>query len=401
MVEDIYLQICTFATYAWVIGIMIVNFLSTSLLLLWFIKRLSHIKNLNQDVKWPSVSIIKPICGNGNKAEENFKSFFELDYPSFELNFCFENSFCPSISVIEKLIKEYPLKKANIYIKKNFNLIGNKKILNIIEAYNNTNCEYVWFNDESILAEKHTLTSMIKQMLDKDLHLIHATPIWHNNRSVYDSINQNYFQNFHTRFNLLSQALGLICISGMSFLTTKNSLKKTGGLEDLVRYASEDFWIYQNYVDHKLNVDIAYSPAIQNDEKKPIKIFFERFSRWAILRRHLNIFTTIFEFFYDYVIMMIAISLHAYFIQNIFDLSFTNMFLITTTICFSIDFIPVLFFRNICYNVNIIYFIIGWIIGNIFTPYYRLKSIFMGSCINWRGTIIKITRATIILSIEH
>lgn len=401
MAEIIFIQIYTFLTYALIIGVSLVNLASTLLLILWFIRRYYHIRNLSQEIKWPSVSIIKPICGNDNRVEENLKSYFDLDYPNFELNFCFENSFCPTISIVEKLIKHYPLLKTNIYIRKNNDTIGNKKILNTIEAYNNTKCEYIWFSDESILAEKHTLTSMIKQMIDKDLHLIHATPIWLQNRSIYDAINQNYFQNFHTRFNFLSQSLGLICISGMSFLTSKKSLTKAGGLEALVQYASEDFWIYQNFVDRNLSVEIAYSPAIQNDERKTIKTFFERFSRWAILRRHLNIFTTIFEFTYDYLILLTAIISHTSFVGNLFCWPPSNFILIFTATCFIVDYLPILLFRNICHNVNLIYFIIGWIISNLLIPYYRLKSIFKGSYINWRGKTIKITRATIILSIDE
>ena len=51
------------------------------------------------------VSIIKPLHGNFPNLECNLESFFQLQYPTFELIFCVEDNEDSALKVIEKLQK--------------------------------------------------------------------------------------------------------------------------------------------------------------------------------------------------------------------------------------------------------------------------------------------------------
>ncbi len=54
------------------------------------------------------VSILKPLAGLDDGLESNLRTFFEQDYPSFEILFAVRDRADPAVAVVEKLQAEYP-----------------------------------------------------------------------------------------------------------------------------------------------------------------------------------------------------------------------------------------------------------------------------------------------------
>src|SRR5579864_8235473 len=54
------------------------------------------------------VSILKPLAGLDLDLESNLRTFFEQDYPSFEILFAVREPGDPAVAVVEKLRHEYP-----------------------------------------------------------------------------------------------------------------------------------------------------------------------------------------------------------------------------------------------------------------------------------------------------
>src|SRR5271167_3582106 len=56
----------------------------------------------------PPVTIFKPLKGLDEELEANLRSFFRLDYPTFQLLFCVADADDPAIEVVKKLQSEFP-----------------------------------------------------------------------------------------------------------------------------------------------------------------------------------------------------------------------------------------------------------------------------------------------------
>jgi ceramide glucosyltransferase len=54
------------------------------------------------------ISILKPLAGLDLDLESNLRTFFEQDYPAFEILFAVKDMSDPAAQVVEKLRKEYP-----------------------------------------------------------------------------------------------------------------------------------------------------------------------------------------------------------------------------------------------------------------------------------------------------
>ena len=64
----------------------------------------------------PPVTIFKPLKGLDEGLEENLRSFFQLDYPTYQLLFCVADADDPAIAVVQKLLAEFPDHDAQLVV---------------------------------------------------------------------------------------------------------------------------------------------------------------------------------------------------------------------------------------------------------------------------------------------
>src|SRR5689334_15718889 len=64
----------------------------------------------------PPISVLKPLAGVDEGLAENLASFFDQDYPEFEILFAVRSPSDPAIAVVEKLTAQYPGVPARLLI---------------------------------------------------------------------------------------------------------------------------------------------------------------------------------------------------------------------------------------------------------------------------------------------
>jgi ceramide glucosyltransferase len=56
----------------------------------------------------PPISVLKPLCGQDDRLEENLRSFFTQDYPDYEILFAVHRLDDPAVAVVNKVCQEFP-----------------------------------------------------------------------------------------------------------------------------------------------------------------------------------------------------------------------------------------------------------------------------------------------------
>jgi ceramide glucosyltransferase len=56
----------------------------------------------------PPISVLKPLCGQDDRLEENLRSFFTQDYSDYELLFAVHQFDDPAVAVVNKVCREFP-----------------------------------------------------------------------------------------------------------------------------------------------------------------------------------------------------------------------------------------------------------------------------------------------------
>src|SRR3954470_14332995 len=79
--------------------------------LLWVTRRRRNLPDHT-----PPVTIYKPLKGVDEGLEDNLRSFFSLDYPTFQLLFCVADADDPAIAVVTRLLAEFPQQEAQMII---------------------------------------------------------------------------------------------------------------------------------------------------------------------------------------------------------------------------------------------------------------------------------------------
>src|SRR5438132_2624204 len=111
------------------------------LALLWVTRRR---KNLPDHT--PPVTIFKPLKGVDEGLEENLRSFFRLDYPTYQVLFGIADADDPAIAVVNRLLAEFPDRDAELVLGcPAFGL--NPKVENLAAMYRHRKHETILISD--------------------------------------------------------------------------------------------------------------------------------------------------------------------------------------------------------------------------------------------------------------
>lgn len=233
----------------------------------------------------PGVSIIKPLVGIDKNLYRNLETFFQMDYPYYELLFCVQDPNDAAILIVEELFKKYPQADAKLFI--GGSRVGvNPKINNMQPAYEATKYELVLVSDSGISMKKDTLLDMVSHMRD-DVALVHQMPFVSDGRDSFQSIVERvYFGTAHARAYLTADLLNINCPTGMSALMRKCLLDEVGGIKAFGQYLAEDFFFAKSFTNRGWKISISSQPALQNSASSSdtLSTLNSRIQRWIKLR---------------------------------------------------------------------------------------------------------------------
>src|SRR5690242_2578621 len=194
----------------------------------------------------PSISVLKPLCGHDEGLEENLRSFFAQDYPSYEVLLGAHSEEDPAAILATKIINEYSGRVKARLIITGESPIPNAKAYSLNRLVREAKHDLLVMSDSDIRVKPCLLSRLAQEFQQEGVGLIscpyRAVPgksLW----SRLEAIGMNT--------ELLGGVLVARMIEGMRFAlgctvaVRRNVLEEMGGFGYLQEFLAEDFVIGQ------------------------------------------------------------------------------------------------------------------------------------------------------------
>lgn len=260
--------------------------------------------------QYPAVSILKPLKGMDASLEENLRSFFELDYPNYEIILGAEDFQDPALYIARKVAWEYPHVASRIVV--DTDKVGlNPKVNNLTNLSRRARYERILISDSNIRAPRSYLRNMVAQLEQPGVGLVSSPFRASDGTGIGARLEGLHLHSFVMggvcALNLVEQP----CVVGKSMLMKKSDLQQIGGFQFLSHFLGEDQVCGEEI--HKLGLELRVSNELIDNVQGTVtlKQFFDRQLRWAQIRRRMSLAGYFGELLLNPVLMSIVATLCA------------------------------------------------------------------------------------------
>ncbi len=232
---------------------------------------------------WSPISVLKPLKGLEPGLETNLQSFFQQDYPDFELIFCVADFDDPALAVVSRLLDRYPNVNARLHVGAP-NTEVNPKICNLLPGYALARHEWILISDSNVRVGPTHLKDVAEKMAD-DVGVVTAVILGTDPRGIGAHLEAVFLNTFHARWMQILYGLGHPCVVGKTMFFRRSAMDRFGGLKCLGPFLAEDYMAGQIMRRLGLRTELVASPVPQPIGNSSFERFWMRHVRWGRLRR--------------------------------------------------------------------------------------------------------------------
>ena len=189
------------------------------------------------------ISILKPLAGLDDSLESNLRTFFEQDYPEFEILFAVREAHDPALAVVKKLQAEHPLIRTQLLVTGE-PPYPNAKVFSLDLMLSKAANDLVVMSDSDIRVTPTLLRTVAAEFQDAALGVatcpyraVSGASIW--SRLEATGMNTDFWGGA-----LVARMLeGMRFAVGPTIVARRRVLQSIGGFARLKDYLAEDFVI--------------------------------------------------------------------------------------------------------------------------------------------------------------
>lgn len=192
-------------------------------------------------VEWPSVTILKPLCGAEPETYECLRSFCAQDYCSFQIIFGLREASDPALQIATRLQREFPRRDIQIVVDRRRHG-SNHKVSNLINMGAFARHPVLILSDSDVRVKPDYLTRIVAPLLDGSVGVVTCpyrgvvrSGLWSLMGAMY--INEWFMPSVRLAAAGGSQAFA----SGATIGIRAQVLARIGGLAALANELADDF----------------------------------------------------------------------------------------------------------------------------------------------------------------
>ncbi len=205
--------------------------------------RFRRIQRHQQDENgaFPPVTLLKPLCGMEPQLEANLISFFEQQYPSFEIIFGARHADDPALEVVRHISSKYPSVAVKI-VPTGEPVCPNAKVCSLVKMYAHAAHDYLIISDSDVHVAPNYVAEVVRPLLDPGNGMV--TCLY---RGVSTGGVWSRLEALGMSVEMTSGAIVANLLEGMKFAlgptmaVRRDALDAVGGFEPLADYCADDY----------------------------------------------------------------------------------------------------------------------------------------------------------------
>jgi ceramide glucosyltransferase len=234
----------------------------------------------------PPITIYKPLKGVDEGLEANLRSFFELDYPEYQLLFGVAEADDPAIPIVEGLIREFPDRDARLVVgTPAFGL--NPKVENIAAMAPHRKHNLILISDSNVRARPSYLRETVCYLADPGVGLVSNIFVGVEERQFGAALENLQLNGFIAGGVAMASTVGATCVVGKSMLMPQRALEAAGGLASVRNLLAEDQALGVKVRKAGYSIRLSHHVIENVNQSRGFHWFVNRHSRWYKIRRRM------------------------------------------------------------------------------------------------------------------
>ena len=234
----------------------------------------------------PPVSVLKPLHGTEQGLERSLESFFEQDYPEFELLFCARHETDEGLQLARQVAARYPQVDARfVTCGEPLPQFHNAKVYSLAKLDSVARHELFITSDADVRVTPDYLRRMVQNL--KDPHVGLASCVY------LGTVDRGAAANFAGQLDAVGKSVemtsgvlvadmleGTKFALGASMAVRKRSFQDAGGFEELGQFYADDFVLGHRLAEQGVGVRMATHVIRLMVPDTPLSLSFRNQLRW-------------------------------------------------------------------------------------------------------------------------
>lgn len=234
----------------------------------------------------PPVTIYKPLKGIDEDLETNLRSFFQLDYPEYQLLFGVADAEDPAIDVVGRLFAEFPDRDAQLIVgNPAFGL--NPKVENLAAMAPFRRHDVVLVSDSNVWVRPSYLRETACYLADPSVGLVSNIFAGVGEQQFAAALENLQLNGFVAGGVAMAAGVGATCVVGKSMLMPQRALEAIGGLASVRNLLAEDQAIGVKVRKAGYALRLSHHVIDNVNVSRGFSWFINRHSRWFKIRRRM------------------------------------------------------------------------------------------------------------------
>lgn len=318
--------------------------------------------------------------------EKNLSTFFDLEYPSYELIFSVADPNDPSLPLIQNLICKNPKVQAQLLVG-DLQVGPNPKVNNMVRGYKAAHYNWILISDSNVRVSPDYLL-LLARSFTHEVGVVTAVVAGCYPKGLGAWLEAVFLNTFYARWMMIADKFGSPVVVGKSMLFRKKDAERFGGVKTLARYLAEDYMAGKamQYLGKK--VVTLPIPIRQPIGKYTVKDFWSRHIRWGRIRKSQAPLAFSFEPFLSF---WLSGLLGAYSVERLFSIPVAWTFSFHISIWFFSDLIMM---KVVSDKVGLRAASVWFLREFLHLPLWIHIS--MGRNVKWRGRTLTLARGGIL-----